>query len=69
MHQYVAAAVGPGMEGGNEARTAVMLREQAERCRRLAQATTDREIAERLLELAREFDAEATALEEKPAEE
>jgi len=32
-----------------------MLREQAERCRRLAAATTDRAVSRRLLELAAEF--------------
>ena len=69
MHQVVRAVVAPSMEGTNEARTAGMLREQAERCRRLAEATTDREIAERLLELAREFEAEAAALDEKSAQE
>jgi len=35
-------------------------REKAARCRRLARQTTDRQIAERLLELAREFDEHAT---------
>jgi len=34
-------------------------REKAERCRRLASQTTDREIADRLLELAREFEQHA----------
>jgi hypothetical protein len=34
-------------------------RDKAARCRRLAQQTTDRQIAERLLELAREFDEHA----------
>jgi len=34
-------------------------RDNAARCRRLAQQTTDREIARRLLELADEFDEHA----------
>ncbi|HEX5454907.1 MAG TPA: hypothetical protein VFX06_14045 [Stellaceae bacterium] len=34
-------------------------REKAARCRRLARQTTDREIAERLVELAREFEEQA----------
>ena len=34
-------------------------RDHAARCRRLAQQTTDRQIAQRLLELAREFDERA----------
>jgi hypothetical protein len=34
-------------------------RDNAARCRRLAQQTTDREIARRLLELAGEFDEHA----------
>ena len=63
------AVVRPGMEGAKDGRTAEVLREQAQRCRRLAAATTDREIAERLLELAREFEAEAAALDDKAAEE
>jgi hypothetical protein len=39
-------------------------REKAERCRRLARQTTDREIAQRLLDLAREFEQHATQAEE-----
>jgi hypothetical protein len=39
--------------------------EQAARCRRLASQTTDREIARRLLELAREFEQRATELEDR----
>lgn len=39
------------------------LREQAERCRRLADATTDTDIARRLLQLAREFEEQAAKLE------
>jgi hypothetical protein len=34
-------------------------RDNSARCRRLAQQTTDRQIAERLLELAAEFDQRA----------
>jgi hypothetical protein len=34
-------------------------RDNAARCRRLANQTTDRQIAQRLLELAREFDERA----------
>ena len=40
-------------------RQARFLREQAERCRRLANATTDGDVARRLLQLADEFEAEA----------
>jgi hypothetical protein len=39
-------------------------RENAARCRRLARQTTDREIANRLLELARELDEHAARLEQ-----
>ena len=39
--------------------TAQMLREKAERCRRLAEATTDDEVRRRLLDLAKEFEEEA----------
>lgn len=38
-------------------------REKAARCRRLARQTIDREIADRLLELAREFDEHAAQAE------
>jgi hypothetical protein len=38
-----------------------MLREQAERCRRLARATTDAEAARKLLEFAVESEARAKA--------
>jgi len=38
-----------------------MLREQAERCRRLARATTDAEAARKLLEFAVELEARAKA--------
>jgi hypothetical protein len=38
-----------------------MLREQAERCRRLARATTDVTVTQKLLELAAEFDERANA--------
>ena len=37
------------------------LRDQAERCRRLARATTDPEVSRRLSELAEEFDERAEA--------
>jgi hypothetical protein len=42
-------------------------RDKAARCRRLARQTTDRQIAETLAELAREFDEQATEI-EKTAE-
>ena len=42
-------------------------REKAARCRRLARQTTDRAIAEKLAELAQEFDEQAAEL-EKSAE-
>lgn len=38
-------------------------RDNAARCRRLAQQTTDRQIAQRLLELAEEFDVHAESAE------
>jgi exopolyphosphatase/pppGpp-phosphohydrolase len=38
-----------------------ILREQAERCRRLAGSTTDRAVSRRLLELAEEFEERAAA--------
>jgi hypothetical protein len=38
-------------------------RDKAARCRRLARQTTDREIAGKLRELAREFDEQAVDLE------
>jgi hypothetical protein len=41
--------------------TADILREQAARCRRLAQGVTDREVSRRLLELADEFNERAAA--------
>jgi hypothetical protein len=43
--------------------TADILREQAARCRRLAQGVTDREVSRRLRELADEFDERAAAAE------
>jgi hypothetical protein len=49
------------VDPGSIART---YREKAERCRRLARQTTDREIAQRLLDLAQEFDQHATQAEE-----
>jgi hypothetical protein len=39
-------------------------REKAARCRRLARQTTDQQIAERLLELAREFEQHADGIEQ-----
>ena len=39
------------------------LREQAKRCRRLADATTDVDVARRLLHLASEFEEQASKLE------
>ena len=44
--------------------TAQVLREQAARCRRLADAIWDTEVERRLLELASEFDARAASEEE-----
>ena len=41
------------------------LREQAERCRRLAGATKDRAVSRRLLELAAEFEKQAEAEERR----
>jgi hypothetical protein len=41
--------------------------DKAARCRRLARQTTDRDIAEKLVELAREFDEQAAEI-EKSAE-
>ena len=41
--------------------SALMLREKAERCRRLAAATTDSEVSRRLLELAAAFEEQAQA--------
>src|SRR5829696_4395037 len=49
------------MKGARE--RAVRLREQAERSRRLGERTTDDEAARRLLDLARQLDAEATQAE------
>jgi len=42
-----------------------MLREQAERCRRLAAHTTDAAVSRRLLELAAEFEEQAKAEERR----
>jgi hypothetical protein len=49
--------------GDDIRRQARFLREQAERCRRLADATTDSDVARRLLQLAREFDDQAAKVE------
>jgi hypothetical protein len=46
-------------DGEDIRRQARFLRQQAERCRRLANATTDGDVARRLLELADEFETEA----------
>jgi hypothetical protein len=43
--------------------TAHLLREKAERCRRLARQITDTEVARKLLDLAREFEQQAVASE------
>ena len=43
-------------------------RDNAARCRRLAQQTTDRQIAQRLLELADEFDERAEQAERDATE-
>ena len=43
-------------------------RDNAARCRRLAQQTTDREIARRLLELAEEFEQRAEQAEKDEEE-
>src|SRR5437763_2617172 len=48
---------------GDASKSSQMLREQAERCRRLARATTDATVSQRLLELAAEFEKQANALE------
>jgi hypothetical protein len=40
------------------------LRDQAERCRRLANATTDADASRRLLQLAREFEEQALGMED-----
>jgi hypothetical protein len=46
---------------------AAIYREKAERCRRLARQTTDREIANRLLELAVEFEERAAEADNREA--
>ena len=43
----------------DEGAVARSYRDKAERCRRLARQTTDREIAQRLIELAQEFEQQA----------
>jgi hypothetical protein len=45
--------------------TAQILREKAARCRRLARGITDGEVTRRLLELAKEFEEQAAAAEER----
>src|SRR5689334_5886846 len=46
---------------GDASKRSQMLREQAERCRRLARATTDANVSRKLLELAAEFEEQANA--------
>ena len=48
---------------GDASKRSQMLRDQAERCRRLARATTDATVSQRLLELAAEFEKQANAQE------
>ena len=55
----IAPNVTAGM--GDVSKRSQMLREQAERCRRLARATIDATVAQRLLELAAEFEEQANA--------
>jgi hypothetical protein len=43
--------------------TAQLLREKAERCRRLARQITDIEVAKKLLDLAQEFEQQAASAE------
>ena len=50
---------------GDDLKRSQILREQAERCRRLARATTDSAVARRLLALAAEFDERAEAEERR----
>jgi len=49
-------------------KNAQMLREQAERCRRLARATIDMKVCRTLLELAAEFEQRAAAEETQPCD-
>src|SRR5437764_14811137 len=51
---------------GDASKSSQMLRDQAARCRRLARATTDATVSQRLLELAAEFEKQANALEPSP---
>jgi hypothetical protein len=44
-------------------KTPILLRQRAERCRRLAAGITNTDVSQRLLALALELDKEATALE------
>jgi len=48
-------------------KTARVLREQAARCRRLADAIWDADVENRLMELAKEFDERADAEEARPS--
>ena len=50
---------------GDDLKSSQRLREQAERCRRLARATTDPAVTRRLLELAAEFDELANSEERR----
>jgi len=49
--------------------TAQLLREKAERCRRLARQITDGEVARKLLELANDFDQQASAADQSRQDE
>jgi hypothetical protein len=49
--------------------TVETLRDQAERCRRLARAISDSRVASALLKLAGEFDERAAAMESRPPDE
>lgn len=54
------------MQSENDTETAATLRDKAEKCRWLAAHITNREISEKLLALAREFEERANTLERKP---
>ena len=49
--------------GDDVRRQTRFLREQAQRCRRLADTTTDDDVSRRLLQLARDFEEQALKLE------
>jgi hypothetical protein len=63
-------AGGCGIPGGMVDRSTIAktYRDNAARCRRLAQQTTDRQIAERLLQLAAEFEERAEQAERDETE-